>query len=354
MTTSAAHRYFLDGSYNGGVVRPLPYPEWDSSVTPDLRYAYDVLQAALPEIHASGLHFHFTKDAYRLPEYGPHVVAVLLQEERCKVPVYGRHVRATIRNLTSRPLLNFRLHRRMAHLEALLLFEYARDWYTHLKALRAQRQPPPEMGRQVRPDPYLITLPLGYHSQEERPQVPMAERPLDCFFAGQIKHAIRRSDYRHWTSTSKFVAREQLWHELQRLDATGKWNIDLGKIQSADATASAGYADYSDKMSHSRICVAPRGSVAETYRAFEGLRAGCLVVANRLGREPLLEKSPIIQIDHWRELEGLLDKYARNIHFLERARVEARAWWDTHFSPSVRGRRLAQELNTASATMSAP
>lgn len=345
------HRYFLDSSHNSREARELPFPKWDHTVGFDYRYAYDVLEAALPHITADGLRFHFTKDAYALPEYGPKVVAVLLQEERCKVPVYGRHVCATIRNLAARPYLACRPHRRLGRLDGLILFEYARDWYTHMKSVRAQRRPPAAWADEVRDDARVISLPLGYHSQEELPQVPMNQRTLDCFFFGQIKHAIKRSDYRHWTSTSKFVARAQLLRELERLQSARRWNIELGDPRAAGTAIPArAYADYSANMMNSRICLAPRGSVADTYRAFEGLRAGCLVVANRLSPDPLLANAPVIQIDHWGELGAILDKYARNIELLESARAASLSWWARHLSPAARGPALAQELNLACAT----
>jgi hypothetical protein len=349
---SQPHRYFLDRSYTGGALRELPFPRWDRSVPAELRYPYHVLEAALSRLDTEGLRFYFTKDAYTLPEYGHGVVSVLLQEERCKVPVYGRHVRATIRNLLSRPFAGFRPHPRMGRLEALLLFEYARDWYTHFKSVRAGRRPPAAWGPPVRDDPVLIHLPLGYHSQEEVPQRSMAERPLDLFFSGQVKHPIARTDYRHWTSTSKFVARQQLWNELERLQAQGMWNLDLGTIAATQHQSHASaFNSYSDKMMHSRICVAPRGSVAETYRLFEGLRAGCLVVANRLPEDPVFADSPIRQIDHWRELEVILRTYARRVDLLEEVRAASTAWWDAHFTAQVQASHLARELDRAARSM---
>jgi hypothetical protein len=339
------HRYFLDRAYGENGTRELPFPAWQPSLPAELRYPYDVLQEALPQIGERGLHFYFTKDAYALPEYGPHVVAVLVQEERCKVPVYGRHVRATIRNLTSRPFLGFRPGLRVGHLEAVMALEYVRDWYTHARSVRASTRTPPAWGAPLRAHAVVMELPLGYHSQEELPQLPMERRPLDAFFAGQIKHHIARSDYRHWISTSKFIAREQLWREMKRLHDTRQWNIDLGDIGATEQASNAAFSNYSQKMMHTRICVAPRGSVAPSYRAFEGLRAGCLVVANRMPDEPALTGSPILQVDHWRELEGVLRRYARDIPLLEEARVASLAWWQKALATRVVGAAVARAFN---------
>ncbi len=347
-----SHRYFVDWpTYTGGAVRELP-DHWVPTELAEFRYPYDVLKAALPHVKAEGLHFYFTKNAYALPEYGPHVVAILMQEERCKVPVYGRHVRATIRNLPSRPFLGFRPHRRIGKLECVLTIEYLRDWYTHFMSLRAQASPPASWGAPIRVEPAVIRLALGYHSQEELTQVPMSKRTLDAFFAGQISHAVPRNDIRYWISSSKFAAREQLWRELERLEKQRRWNLDLGKIAAThDFNPTPAFSNYSEKMMHTRICVAPRGSTAETYRAFEGLRAGCLVVTNRLPQEPLWDKAPLLQVDHWRQFEGILKKFARSIDLLEDARAKAIAWWESRLAPSVCGLQLAAELNRAGDTL---
>ena len=178
----------------------------------------------------------------------------------------------------------------------------------------------------------------------------MEERSVDVFFAGQIRHDLPRSDYRYWVSTSKFVAREQLWRELNRLEALGQWNIDRGNIAGTDRASHADqFNTYSQKMMNSRVCVAPRGSVAELYRAFEGARAGCLVVANRLPNRSYLSSAPFIQVDHWRELEDILLKYGRNLDLLERARAATLAWWKNHIAVDRVGTYVAQHINQASA-----
>jgi len=334
-------------------VQELPSPRWDRSVPAELRFPYQVLELALPDTEPESLHFHFTKDAYELPEYGRHVVAVLVQEERCKVPVYGRHVLATVRNCLARPFIGFRPHARMGRLEGVLLFEYARDWFTHLRSQRAQARTRAAWGPPIRPTALVVQLPLGYHSQDELPQVHMKDRPLDVFFAGQVSHEIApRRDYRRWLSTSKFIAREQLWRALSRLQTEGRWNIDLGMIAATQSLTHAPiFGAYSDKMMHARVCVAPRGSIAETFRAYEGARAGCLVVANTLPHDRIFADSPILQIDHWRELEGILIKYARDMDLLEEARAASLRWWETKMAEKIWAAEVAQKLNSAAATV---
>jgi hypothetical protein len=240
----------------------------------------------------------------------------------------------------------------MGRLECVLLFEYARDWYTHLRSRQAQNRTPSAWGPAIRSEAVVIQLPLGYHSQEELAQVPMQDRELDVFFAGEVAHETSRGDYRHWLSTSKFIARQQLWNELHRLQKSARWNMDLGMIAALQNVSHAPiFNTYSEKMMHTRICVAPRGSIAETFRAYEGARAGCLVVANRLPEDRVFADSPIVQIDHWRELEGILAKYARNMELLEEARAASLRWWETKIAESVLAADVARELNAAAAAL---
>jgi hypothetical protein len=85
--------------------------------------------------------------------------------------------------------------------------------------------------------------------------------------------------------------------------------------------------------------------MAETFRLYEGLRAGCLVITNRLPDEPFLRGAPVIQVDHWKELPGLLRKYARGIDALEHYRRASLEWWQNHCHEKVIGPQFAHFLN---------
>jgi hypothetical protein len=362
------HRFFMESSYTGGAgLREIAPPPWTDALPAEFRYPYDVLEQALPAVSAQGLRFYLTKEAYFLPEYGRDVVAVLLQEERCKTPVYGRHVRAVLRNLHSTPFLGYRpraaLTGGFTRLEAVLTFEFLRDCYTSRRSRYALKHPPEALPAPVRATPLVIHLPLGYHSQQELPQVPMAERSLDTFFVGQVSEVIPPGSYRRYLSSSKIQARKQIWGVLQELKKEGRWNMDLGD-RAADQNAAAGqttagqtvggaaFSSYSEKMMQSRICVAPRGSMADTFRSFEGLRAGCLVVANPLPKDRFLyPKAPLLIVDHWREVRGILERYARSVDALEDWRARSLGWWDEYLRPEVVGASVAVQLNDAGTSL---
>lgn len=344
---SSPHRYFAAWPDVDHSVVELPNGSfWNKGLYAEWRFPLAVLAEAEPAIQESGLHFYLTKDARKLPEYGPHVVAVLLQEERCKIPAYALHVRAVVRNLHTVPFLGFRPRPAFNRLDAVLLMEHARDWALHYRSRRALRIPPPEWPARLHTVPRIFTLPLGYHSQEELPQIPMRERTLDSFFAGELATKLPPTTYRYWMSTSKAEARKQLWRVLQKVRRDPEWRIDLDNIGVGEsASRAAQFNSYSQKMMNSRICLSPRGSMAETFRLYEGLRAGCLVITNRLPNEPFLRGAPVIQVDHWSELPALLRKYARDLDALEHYRKAGLDWWKNHCSEQVIGPQVAHFLN---------
>jgi hypothetical protein len=340
------HRYFSWRRGPESVAVELPNGSvWDKTVFPEWRYPLAVLAEATREFQQERLHFYFTRDARALPEYGNHVVVILWQEERCKVPTYARHVRGVIRCLEATPFLGFRPGPATNKYEMVLTFQYLRDWATHLLSQRRFRNPPTHWPAPVHEITRVLTIPLGYHSQIELPQIPMSERKLDAFFTGEVRGRVAKTTYQYWTSDSKTEARKQLWNALMELRKNPEWRIEMANISGGEGVPRVPqFSSYSQNMMNARICLAPRGTMAETFRFYEGLRAGCLVICNRLPPEPFLEGAPVIQIDNWKELPGLMQKYARDLDALEHYRCASLEFWNTRLSEPVIGRKVAKFL----------
>ncbi|WP_348260972.1 hypothetical protein P8935_14295 [Telmatobacter sp. DSM 110680] len=344
---SSVHRYFSWRSSAEGP--PVEFPNgavWDDRLVPEWRYPLSVLSHVQREMPATALRFYFTKNPYELPEYGNDVVAVLWQEERSKIPTYARHVRGVIHCcLQMKPFLGFHPRLGLNKYEAVLTFQYLRDWALHLRSRYGVRHVPKGWPPALHDSPRVLAIPLGYHSQEELPQIPMAERRLDAFFTGQLSTPLPRTSYRYWTTDSKTQARKQLWDVLLRLRKDTEWRIETADIAGGETKGQCPeFHAYSSKMMNSRICLAPRGTMAETFRHYEGWRAGCLVITNILPPEPFLAGAPAIQVENWRELPQLLKKYARDLDALEHYRMSSLKFWQTRLSESVIGVQVAQFL----------
>lgn len=341
------HRYFTAWPTAGSTVREIENgPQWNKSLLPEWKYPLAVLAEAEKHLTTGPLHFYIVKDPDNLPEYGDHVVAILWQEERTKIPAYARHVRGIVRCLQGTPFLGFHPRFSISRYEAVLTFEYLRDTALHYRSIRRMRAPHPTWPPALHSIPRTVTIPLGYHSQEELPQIPMSERKLDAFFAGEIRADAPRSSYRYWVGTSKVLARRQLWNAMQSAKHDPQWRIDMGNLGGGGGTLdSPEFNSYSQKMMNTRLCVAPRGSVAETFRMYEGWRAGCMVVTNSLPPEPYLKNAPVIEVDNWKVLPDLLKKYARDLDTLEHYRNASLDFWKNHLSEPVIGEQVAHFLN---------
>ena len=83
---SSLHRYFSWRSSADGP--PIEFPNgsvWDSRLVAEWKYPLNILSQVQQKMPGTTLRFYFTKNPYELPEYGNDVVAILWQEERCKI-----------------------------------------------------------------------------------------------------------------------------------------------------------------------------------------------------------------------------------------------------------------------------
>lgn len=327
--TQLRHRYFAAWPQSDSVVELKNGSVWDHSFPAEWRYPLAVLSVAEQSIQDHSLHFYLTKDANKLPEYGPHVVAVLLQEEHCRIPAYACHIRGVVRSLPCTPFPGFRFH----PLNLVLAFEYLRDQMFHKRSKQLLRAAHPEWPSRLHAIPRIYTIPVGYHSHEELAPMPMRERSIDLFFPEETD-----APYRFWTSETQ--TRRQLREVLDQLRKHPEWHIHLDKSSAGDAVARTAH-----KMMNSRICLAPRGATAETFRLYEGLRAGCLVIANPLPEEPFLKGAPVLQVNHWNELPDLLRKYARDLDALEHYHQASLDRWQNHCHEKVIGPQVGLFLN---------
>ena len=111
--------------------------------------------------------------------------------------------------------------------------------------------------------------------------------------------------------------------------------------ESADAAPEV----YSRGLMDARICLAPRGTSAETFRILEGLRCGCVVVCESLPRRWFYTGAPLVRLRRWRDLPRRLAPLLDDPAALADHHRRSLAWWQARCSEAAIGRYMASCLN---------
>ncbi len=284
-------RYFLDLPEE-----PAPIP-WDVDAGPrperaDTRYFGAAFREMQSHLRDPDIDVYLTWDTRRLPAYGDRVVAVVLGDETGQIPRYADRVRAVFKSYGLRPQAATEIRGSAPATGALELAQRSVRWLRWLPggADHARMR----LGRRLRGRPLppaVAVIPLGTYNQLDLPIVPMCERATDVFFAGSVEHEAsaalppriarrRAAGARWWPRWSRSPAHRPGLRTDIRL--------------TSGFTSSEGAAEgYSQALMDSRVCLAPRGNSAETFRVLEGLRYGCVVVGERLPPFWFYENSPV-------------------------------------------------------------
>jgi hypothetical protein len=335
-------RYFLD----------LPEEQaprsWDPHSGPhprraDTRYFGAVFLAMEPLLSDPRLDIYLTWDWERLPAYGETVVAVLLGDEVGRIPRYTGRVRAVFKCYGTHPVLGVGAVRDRSLTGLANFVQYGVRWvrwlpsgvgYARLVARARFRGPGSP--------PAVTTIPLGTYNQLDLPVVPIEQRSTDLFFAGSVEH---KASLRHRLGPKSLTRHDMLTAVRRLAEQRPGLRLDLRLTPDFGASAAAAPGDLSRGLMDSKVCLAPRGTSVETFRLFEGLRAGCVVVAGRLPPHPFYAGAPVIQLDRWSELDRALPPVLDLPAELRRLHGEALAWWRDHCSEEAVGRFLAEKLN---------
>lgn len=335
-------RYFLDLPEDR-VARPWDPHAGARPERPDTRYFAGVFREMEPLLRDPEIEVHLTWDGERLPSYGSRVVAVLLRDDGGRLPRYVDRVKAVFKCYGTNPTLGTGPFRNPGITGLTELAQYGLRWarwlpggfaHARMRALRRRRGLPP-------PAP-VSTIPLGTFNQLDLPFLPMSQRPTDVFFAGSVEHgaSLRRR------MTPKTRARREMLSAVRALRLScPELRIDVRVTSGFQASAEASALAYSRGLMDARVCLAPRGTSVETFRVLEGLRAGCVVVSERLPNHWFYRGAPLLQVDNWGQLDAVLAPIFAESTGMERFQAQARTWWRERCSEAAIGRFLAERLN---------
>lgn len=327
--------------------RPWNPAQPEPSLPRDCLYFGKALVEMERHLEGEAIDCYLTWDNESLPEYGPHVVAVLVGEEWGMIPRYARHVRLAARVMGCTPFLGVRRWFPLTRLKLMLSVKHVRNWYRHVRSHARCMFPPASWPAPVHREARMVHLPWGSASLVEVPMKPMRERTVNYYFSGGVAHG-SNFGYRKFLSAPKIVARQSL---VDAVTAIEKKHPELvaGPTVKVHADRSTGVLDdmhdYAERLMDARVCLAPRGSVADTWRFFEGLKSGCAVITNPLPDEWYYRDAPVIQLESWDELEATLLPLLADEERLEAMSLAALKYWNEVCGERALGCYLAEAIH---------
>ncbi len=271
----------------------------------------------------------------RLPHFGNHVIALIYGDEHCRIPGYVGRVGAVMKCHGLYP--PFVPRARPLRLAQIELVEFLRNL-----ALWMPTGWRWAFSQEVRARCHL--LPMGYGIPSDVPIVEFAQRRYLSSFLGSIAKVPKRHVLRFLIGTPKAYSRTRLVEVLRRIeDRYGPDRIRVSCTSDFQESLSQGQS-YAEVMAETQFCVAPRGTTHETWRVFDGLKAGCVVIADHLPRYPYYRGSPILQIEDWRDLPDMLDALMRDPAKLQALHRESLRFWQDELSEERLAQRYAAAL----------
>jgi hypothetical protein len=334
-----SHRFVVDRP-GQAAVKWAP-PDTTDQTGHDLTYFGRALTTASNLLGTeSDLTFVLTWNVNALPEIGQDVVAIVQGDEDARFPAWSNDVLITFKCYGTRPHWMPVLPR-PGVTEALEVAHFAR---------RAVRWVPGAgkrawaAGRPWRSRPAVIPIPLGYYNQLDHSPVPFTERRWSVSFAGSgaqpaqtTRHALPLRPPR---GTPKDRARAEMRRALVEL--AGEFPREPMTIVSVprfpamlpgqDMQARGSAREYSELVAQTRVCLVARGNSPETFRFFEALRAGCVVVCESLPEHWFYRRAPIVRLRHWDDLGAVLRPLLADHAALEERHRASVRWWESRCS----------------------
>lgn len=333
------NRFFIDLA-DGSDPVPFEPPDPGPPLRLDTVYFSRMLAEAERRAPVDGLTYYLTWSAERLPRVGDDVVAVVLSDEAARRPAYTDDVRAVFKCYGGRPRLTRRPQpTQLGAVTALQDLRRIAEAASEQASVAARRL----IGRAPRP---VHPIPLGYWNQVEVDVPPITERGVDVSFAGSVEEPRHGSSLTGGLLESpKVVSRRQMLAELEGFERENPTRtLDVKTIPSFGAVGREDAGDYSRRLANTKICLVPRGGSVETYRWFEAMRVGCIVISEPMPPFWFYRGSPAIEVADWRELPSILERLLAD-PAEQRARSAASVdWWNRRLSEEAVGAFVASRL----------
>lgn len=187
-------------------------------------------------------------------------------------------------------------------------------------------------------------FPLGYANGLEKPIIPIQERENNVFFVGQLGRS-RINLYKSLTRTKYIPSKVLLL--LKKYIPNDLSSLLENSIIKFTTNFNTGFKreEYNKILYNSKIVICPYGAVtAETFRHYEAMRAGCIVITLKMPKVFPFENAPIIQLNNWDELLPTVKSLLKNPTKLEDLHLSTLQWWREKCSEESVANYIAEKI----------
>jgi hypothetical protein len=181
---------------------------------------------------------------------------------------------------------------------------------------------------------------------DELPYLPTSQRTINVFFSGNL-HAGRKKLYQSLSRLPHLPL-----PILVRLQKHLKLEFD-NKFPSSYIRFTDGFSrgfafhEYANYLSDSKIIISPPGiSNPECFRHYEGLRAGCVVVTERLPVKPQFENSPVIEVGDWSNGFKVISNLLNDPAKLDELSRRSYDWYQNQLAPKPTAQYVFDKIST--------
>ncbi|MBB5751884.1 hypothetical protein [Prosthecomicrobium pneumaticum] len=196
----------------------------------------------------------------------------------------------------------------------------------------------------------LYSFPLGYveSTASSLEKLSAGARPIRVFFSGNLngqrEPLLRALGTPMWCPRLLPAAVVRSIHPS--LDYSGAFRNSYVKFTSGFRQGLSG-EDYGAMLERSKIVICPPGFYSvETFRHFEAMRAGCVVVTAPLPPLYFYEGAPHMVLHSWKDLKSRINGLLGNAEALQERQNLTLEWWRARCSEQATARRIAAALAT--------
>jgi len=177
--------------------------------------------------------------------------------------------------------------------------------------------------------------------------IPIEKRKIDVFFIGNLNRN-RLDFFRAFYSASKifskfsykfiysFLTRTNLIKKIIDVDLSNKINGNNFIKFTNGFNAGIQYDKYLKLLNNSKVVLCPRGFMSsETFRHFEAIRAGSVVITEKLPNTNFYKKFPCVTVNNWTLGLKKAEKLILDVNRLKKMQNKIRVFYDKNLSEAA-------------------